>query len=243
MQRAMIMAAWLTVLLISSATPATTLAPISQLRSVSSCAGLGSESDPLPTSCATLPASDRDASSSAATDFADFDALVSSSFGVVGNGASSSATQQSQIAATSIVATGSTTSSGILGGVASATSNLAMTLQIPVATSYTLTGELAGNWDASASVQLVGPSGTLVGVFSSWQGEPSLFAYSGVLEAGQYTLSASSFACSSELTNYCGQGYGSSYFDFAFVIPEPSTAILVGSGLVVFAGLRRRPRA
>lgn len=235
-------------LLLSMGARATTLVPTGQERSVSSCAGFA---DPIAALCSQLPDSQRDFHSETAADFSPFDASVSSTYSdpsVSFGSATSSADQHSEFLASGVEATGSVSTNAAFGAhIADAESLLTLVFQVSVATPYELSGEIGAENDATTLVRLEGPSGILANKIlydepnTGFPGSGQTFSFSGVLLPGEYTFTARTSSCSDELAQIeCGRDYGLGFFDVSFVVPEPSTGLLLAAGL---AGLGWKRRA
>ena len=219
-----------------SALPAPLL-PTEQARSVSSCAGI---SPATPTLCSQLPIGDRDSSLAAATDFSDFSDSVSSIFSAFpGGGGVASADQTSNISSLGVDASGSVFSSAAFGRhVAEALSSISFNFSISTAAPFHLSGEIGAEGDASARVRLTGESGVVASVSEAFNpsggfpGAGTSFSFSDVLAPGDYTLFANAHSCSDEI-GLCGQAAGRGFYQFSFVVPEPTTAFLVAVGLIL----------
>jgi hypothetical protein len=148
------------------------------------------------------------------------------------------ASQSSSVTATGYVASGSVFTSGFSAGLGLARSEVEFIFQISENSSYSLTGEVFGESDATAQVQLFDSSDGVIESFTSFlfgNGGPpgGAFSGAGVLTPGEYRFRAVSFSCSDEL-GICGQDTGSGSFASTLVIvPEPTSALLLLIGLGV----------
>lgn len=153
--------------------------------------------------------------------------------------------QSSAITMTGFLANGSVFTSGIAGGLGLARSEADLVFEILQPSSYSLTGEVIGESDATSQVQLLDKSGGILESFSSFMfgngGPGGTFDTSGFLAPGEYRIRTLSFSCSDE-QGICGQDFGSGSFAASLVIvPEPSTAILIAMGLAILSSRLYQP--
>jgi len=170
-------------------------------------------------------------------DFLAFDETVESQLQSGFSTGIGQSSQSSAITNTGFVATGSIFTSGVFQGLGLARSEAELLFEILQPSSYSLTGEVIGESDATSRVQLFDASGAVLESFSSFMfgngGPGGAFAASGFLAPGEYRIRAYSSSCSDEL-GVCGQDTGLGSFEISLVIvPEPSTAILVAMGLAI----------
>jgi hypothetical protein len=176
-------------------------------------------------------------STQSSTDFGPFIGSVS----IHGTGCSGSASQLSQINASSIVASG-----GVSGNyeadigdvyIGSVTSQFSVAFAIAVHCSYSLIDNLDNNLSAAAFESLAGPTGTIFQ--ASAQGDYSI---NGVLTPGQYVISTTVWIYIPSLSWIAHCSYNSDLELTA--VPEPSTWPMVALGIgVLLGGLRVRRRS
>ena len=102
---------------------------------------------------------------------------------------------------------------------------------------FSLTGSVSRcclfSGQASVSLQRVGDTDPIFSIESPIGTES--FDESGFLSAGSYELRAEAFAF---VLDVLEEDTGS--FDFVFLVPEPSTALLLGGGFTILGIVRRR---
>ena len=204
------------------------------------------------------PCSDSASAQLSAPDFGPFDATVSPSCSFLGGFCpSTSANQTSTITMTSISASGGTSSeswsghSGTQGGSSSAKSFLSVSFTIDEPVQYNVSGILkaeehgtgsGGNyavlgagWDLYDLSSGTPIDGCDFGYANNWcdpNNPQGPFSRSGMLQAGDYVFTASSAGDASD-SSCCGGTYGNSTsYNLSFrLVPEPTTALLLASGI------------
>lgn len=193
-----------------------TITPISQERSVTA-----------RTLCSGSPLDTR-----SATNFAPFNQTAQVSYSFIECFGSASASQNSQILLEKIEASGSAQSSSL----ATATTIFRVVFSLDEASVLSLTGvirELLGRAEVKLS-----PAGSSTPLFLAQATccSNTPFSYTGFLAAGSYELSALAG------TSVQLGGDFATFQLVAAIVPEPSTGLLMGSGLALFGGLRRFAR-
>jgi hypothetical protein len=151
------------------------------------------------------------------------------------------ASQSSSVTSDGFLASGSIFTSGFSAGLGLARSEAEFIFEVSETSSYSLSGEVFGESDATSLVQLLDSSGGVLESFVSFQfgngGPPGgAFSGGGTLPPGEYRFRAVTYSCSDEL-GICGQDVGFGSFAASLVIvPEPSTAILIFVGLAILCG-------
>jgi hypothetical protein len=221
---------------VSQSSSAALINPISQSRSVSAQARVVI----FPTG-----ASDFDSASDAAPDFGPFQSQVTANAAIGGTTASASASQSSVIGSDRISGSGSTdanSGAAVDIGEGEGVSSVSIRFEVPEDVVFQLEVVLffqfmiPGNQRTDAWFELRG--GPDDQIIASWRSVPDSFFFSdiigGVLLAGEYDLQANAAA----FAEAGDTAHGQFYFDLV-VVPEPSTGLLLASGLLVLGALRR----